>query len=62
MAAGVNCIERQGVEADDIIASYSTQYTAYGFDVLLISNDNDFLQLVHDGINEVAKLKTTEDA
>ncbi|POM66132.1 Hypothetical protein PHPALM_18056 [Phytophthora palmivora] len=47
--AHVNCIERPGMEADDIIASYVTQYTAAGFDVLLISNDNDFLQLVHDG-------------
>uniref|UniRef100_A0AAV1VBF0 5'-3' exonuclease domain-containing protein n=1 Tax=Peronospora matthiolae TaxID=2874970 RepID=A0AAV1VBF0_9STRA len=42
----VNCIEWPGVEADDLIASYATQYTAAGFDVLLISNDNDFLQLV----------------
>ncbi|OWZ14247.1 DNA polymerase [Phytophthora megakarya] len=47
--ANVNCIERPGMEADDVIASYSTQFTAAGFDVLLISNDNDFLQLVHDG-------------
>ncbi|KAF4317715.1 hypothetical protein BBO99_00007609 [Phytophthora kernoviae] len=43
----VNCIDRPGFEADDIIASYATQYAAAGFDVLLISNDNDFLQLVH---------------
>ncbi|KAI9913841.1 hypothetical protein PsorP6_005798 [Peronosclerospora sorghi] len=47
--AKVNCIECPGLEADDIIASYSNQYTAAGFDVLLISNDNDFLQLVQDG-------------
>ncbi|KAK1945398.1 DNA polymerase I [Phytophthora citrophthora] len=48
-AAGVNCIKRAGMEADDIIASYSKQYTDAGMDVLVISNDNDFLQLVHDG-------------
>ncbi|CAH0478393.1 unnamed protein product [Peronospora belbahrii] len=47
--AKVNCIECPGQEADDIIASYSTQFTAAGFDVLLISNDNDFLQLVESG-------------
>ncbi|KAG7387723.1 hypothetical protein PHYBOEH_008162 [Phytophthora boehmeriae] len=46
--ANINCIDRPGFEADDIIASYATQYAAAGFDVLLISNDNDFLQLVHD--------------
>ncbi|RLN05923.1 hypothetical protein BBJ28_00017150 [Nothophytophthora sp. Chile5] len=44
----VNCIECPGIEADDIIASYSAQYTADGFDVLIISNDNDFLQLAYD--------------
>ncbi|EEY69627.1 uncharacterized protein PITG_19219 [Phytophthora infestans T30-4] len=49
--ANVNCIERPGMEADDIIASYSVQYTVAGYDVLLISNDNDFLQLVHGGVN-----------
>ncbi|KAL3656404.1 hypothetical protein V7S43_018707 [Phytophthora oleae] len=48
-AAGVNCIQRAGMEADDVIASYSKQYTNAGIDVLVISNDNDFLQLVHDG-------------
>ncbi|KAG1685970.1 hypothetical protein DVH05_019593 [Phytophthora capsici] len=48
-AAGVNCIKRPGMEADDVIASYSKQYTNSGVDVLVISNDNDFLQLVRDG-------------
>ncbi|KAE9323137.1 hypothetical protein PF008_g17440 [Phytophthora fragariae] len=50
--ANVNCIERPGMEADDVIASYSSQLSAAGFDVLLISNDNDFLQLVHDGTSD----------
>lgn len=50
--AQVNCIELPGFEADDIIASYAKQYVAAGFDVLLISNDNDFLQLVHDSSDE----------
>lgn len=61
-AASVNCIERPGMEADDIIASYSTKYTAAGFDVLLISNDNDFLQLVHDGNNTMTEPHTTESS
>ena len=42
----VNCIECPGQEADDLVASYSAQYTAAGVNVVLISNDNDFLQLV----------------
>ncbi|KAF1777872.1 hypothetical protein JG687_00012012 [Phytophthora cactorum] len=60
--ANVNCIERPGMEADDIIASYSTQYTAAGFDVLLISNDNDFLQLVHDGVNVEADSESADSS
>ncbi|KAG7392141.1 hypothetical protein PHYPSEUDO_001864 [Phytophthora pseudosyringae] len=61
-AANVNCIERPGMEADDIIASYSTQYTAAGFDVLLISNDNDFLQLVHNSNSMEAGAETADDS
>ncbi|ETI45893.1 hypothetical protein, variant [Phytophthora nicotianae P10297] len=60
--ANVNCIERPGMEADDIIASYSTQYTTAGFDVLLISNDNDFLQLVHDGVNVETDAEATDSS
>ncbi|RLN53141.1 hypothetical protein BBJ28_00026386 [Nothophytophthora sp. Chile5] len=37
-----------GFEADDIIASYSAQHAAAGFDVLIVSNDNDCLQLAYD--------------
>lgn len=60
-AASINCIELPGVEADDIIATYAAQYTAAGFDVLVVSNDNDFLQLVHDGVTEEADLDTSTD-
>ncbi|OQR90855.1 hypothetical protein ACHHYP_05180 [Achlya hypogyna] len=35
-----------GVEADDLIASYSKACVADGYDVVIVSNDNDFLQLV----------------
>ncbi|GMF39582.1 unnamed protein product [Phytophthora fragariaefolia] len=61
-AASVNCIERPGMEADDVIASYSAEYTAAGFDVLLISNDNDFLQLVHDGNDDDADSGSSDSA
>ena len=57
----VNCVECPGVEADDVIASYATQYTAAGFDVLLISNDNDFLQLVQGEDSERAPATAPAD-
>ncbi|RLN98597.1 hypothetical protein BBJ28_00007199 [Nothophytophthora sp. Chile5] len=44
----LNYIASPGFEADDIIASYSAQYVAAGFDVLIVSNGNDVLQLVYD--------------
>lgn len=45
-AGQVNCIISPGFEADDLIASYTDSYYANGYDVLIISNDNDFMQLV----------------
>lgn len=44
-AGQVNCIFSPGFEADDLIASYVDSYYASGYDVLIISNDNDFMQL-----------------
>ncbi|TMW58670.1 hypothetical protein Poli38472_010229 [Pythium oligandrum] len=41
----VNCIACSGIEADDLIASYTESLHARDFDVLVVSNDNDFLQL-----------------
>lgn len=42
---GVNCITFPGFEADDLIASYTEAYVTAGYEVLVVSNDNDFLQL-----------------
>lgn len=42
---GVNCITFPGFEADDLIASYTEAYVTGGYEVLVVSNDNDFLQL-----------------
>lgn len=41
----VNCITYPGFEADDLVASYTEAYVAAGYGVLVVSNDNDFLQL-----------------
>ncbi len=49
-ALGLAVIERQGVEADDLLASAAIQLAAKGDQVLIVSADKDFGQLVHDDI------------
>ena len=45
-AFGVACIELQGYEADDIIATYARQAAANGAEVTVVSSDKDLMQLV----------------
>lgn len=45
-AFNVPCIEMEGFEADDIIATYSRQAREAGADVTIISSDKDLMQLV----------------
>jgi DNA polymerase I len=44
-SASINCMTCTGIEADDMIASYTSALFTRGYDVLIVSNDNDFLQL-----------------
>ncbi len=50
-AFGVPCIEQDGVEADDIIASYALAALRDGFDVSIVSSDKDLMQLVQPGLD-----------
>ncbi len=43
-------LSRAGAEADDLIASLSLKATAQGFDVVLVTADKDFSQLVSDKV------------
>ncbi len=45
-AFNLPCIETEGFEADDIIATYARQAEAIGADVTIISSDKDLMQLV----------------
>jgi DNA polymerase-1 len=45
-AFNLPCIETDGFEADDIIATYARQAEAVGADVTIISSDKDLMQLV----------------
>jgi len=49
-AFGVACLEMEGFEADDIIATLARQATEAGGDVTIISSDKDLMQLVGNGV------------
>ena len=49
-AFGLEPVEQDTYEADDLIATYATQARAAGADVLIISADKDLMQLVGPGV------------
>ncbi|MFT4229543.1 MAG: 5'-3' exonuclease H3TH domain-containing protein, partial [Microbacterium sp.] len=49
-AMSITVLEKEEVEADDILATLATQGAAQGFDVLVCSGDRDTIQLVNDDI------------
>ena len=56
-AFSVKCIEQDGVEADDIIASYALAAKADGYNVTIVSSDKDLMQLVQPGIDMLDTMK-----
>jgi DNA polymerase-1 len=49
-AFNVACVEQEGYEADDLIATYAKQALAGGADVTIVSSDKDLMQLIRPGI------------
>jgi DNA polymerase-1 len=49
-AFNVACIEKEGYEADDLIATYALQALAADADVTIVSSDKDLMQIVQPGI------------
>ena len=49
-ALRIQHIELAGYEADDLIATLSTQAVEDGFDVYIVTGDRDAMQLVRDGV------------
>ena len=45
-AFSLPCIEEEGLEADDLIASYARAAQAQGWNVTIVSSDKDLMQLV----------------
>ncbi|HTO41878.1 MAG TPA: DNA polymerase I, partial [Rhizomicrobium sp.] len=48
-AFGVACVEKQGFEADDLIATYARLAREQAVRVTIVSSDKDLMQLVEDG-------------
>ncbi|PZN96683.1 MAG: DNA polymerase I [Alphaproteobacteria bacterium] len=56
-AFSVPCIEQDGVEADDIIASYACAALRADFNVTIVSSDKDLMQLIQPGIDCLDTMK-----
>ncbi|MEM8570445.1 MAG: DNA polymerase I [Pseudomonadota bacterium] len=57
-AFNLPCIEKEGFEADDLIATYATQAQEAGGRVTIISSDKDLMQLVGGGVEMLDPIKT----
>jgi len=56
-AFNLPCIEMEGFEADDIIATYAAQAREAGGRVTIISSDKDLMQLVGSGVEMLDPMK-----
>ncbi len=56
-AYNLPCIELEGYEADDLIATYAKQAAAKGVEVTIVSSDKDLMQLVDDRISMLDPIK-----
>jgi len=56
-AFNVACIEKEGYEADDLIATYARQAVEAGGDVTIVSSDKDLMQLVGQSVVMVDTMK-----
>jgi DNA polymerase-1 len=56
-AFSVACVEQEGFEADDLIATYARQAAERGARVTIVSSDKDLMQLVGDGVDMLDPIK-----
>ncbi len=57
-ALNIAIIEKEGFEADDLIATYAKIAREHGNKVLIVSSDKDLMQLVGDGVQMYDPLKS----
>ncbi|ORL71879.1 DNA polymerase I [Prescottella equi] len=60
-AMGIPVMAIEGFEADDVIATLTTQATALGYRVLVVTGDRDSLQLVTDDVTVLYPRKGVSD-
>ena len=58
-AFNVPCIEMEGFEADDLIATYAVQAVEAGYEVVIVSSDKDLMQMVGDHVSMQDPMKQT---
>ena len=56
-AYNLPCLELEGFEADDLIATYARHAVEQGFDVTIVSSDKDLMQLVRPGVRMMDPMK-----
>src|SRR5262245_14809090 len=56
-AFNLPCIELNGYEADDLIATYARLAKEAGADVTIVSSDNDLMQLINDRVRMLDPIK-----
>ncbi len=60
-AMNVARTEKEGLEADDLIGAYAVKAAAEGFDVVLVTGDKDFTQLVNEKIKMLQPAKSGQE-
>ena len=58
-AFNIPCIEMEGFEADDLIATYADHAVAAGYEVVIVSSDKDLMQMVGDHVTMQDPMKQT---
>ncbi len=56
-AFDIPCIEKEGFEADDLIATYAKEGVEKGFDVTIVSADKDLMQLLSSDVALIDPMK-----
>jgi DNA polymerase-1 len=56
-AFNIACLEQDGYEADDLIATYAKEALAAGGDITIVSSDKDLMQLVGPGVAMLDTMK-----
>ena len=60
-AMGLKIIEARGFEADDVMGTLAKRLTGEGVEVVLVSGDKDFCQLVGENVRILSPRKAGED-